>query len=338
MRSLRILALKLNVSSQAEKNPEPRRHHYVPKCWLAGFTENGTEDGRLFVADLKRQNQWPSTPINAGHRRDFYRISVPNMEPTAFETVFGRIESFVAPTLKKLFEHPHSPTQEQLDILLYFAAVQWVRVPAFRPLLLKISESYHRSEISKALQSKESWHAMLQEIDIAIDAPGADYEGMLTFKRDVMDAGKYSLTAENDFFLLRGLDAVEKPIWPSLKARYWSTILSKRGKFIGSDNPVMMDAAKGKQVGFKSAEVILLIVNRFMMLCGTRVPLGPNVQLAPYGSTSHAPAHYNTFTMLTADEQLYSHQSDFEWLDENQQLCADWRKFSKDRIAESILS
>jgi hypothetical protein len=326
------------MTLQAQKNPTPRRHHYVPKCWLAGFTENGSEGGRLFVTDLKRQNQWQTTPINAGHRRDFYRISVPNMEPTAFETVFGSIESSIAPTLKELFQNPHSPTPEQLDKLLYFAAVQWVRVPAFRPLLLKISESFHHAELAKALQSKESWHAMLQEVGVSIDAPGADYDGMLAFKREVMDTGQHSLTAENDFFLLRGLDAVEKPIWPSLKARYWSTVLSKRGKFIGSDNPVMMDGAKGKQVGFKSAEVIMFIVNRFMMLCGTRVPLADNMQLTPYGGTRNGLAYHNTFTMLTADEQLYSHQADFDWIDENQQLCTDWRLFSKDRIAESILS
>ena len=50
--------------------PEPRAHHIVPKCWLAGFTDTGENDGRLWVTDLKRKKQWPSTPINTGHRRD----------------------------------------------------------------------------------------------------------------------------------------------------------------------------------------------------------------------------------------------------------------------------
>jgi DNA replication protein DnaC len=25
------------------KQPEPRRHHYVPRCWLAGFTDTGDQ-------------------------------------------------------------------------------------------------------------------------------------------------------------------------------------------------------------------------------------------------------------------------------------------------------
>lgn len=320
----------------AQKNPEPRRHHYVPKCWLAGFTENDSDDGRLFVTDLKRQRQWSSTPANSGYRRDFYRISVPELEPNTYETVFGRIENLIGPTLKELFKSPRFPTPEELDNLLYFAAVQFVRVPAFRPLLLKISESFHRAEISKALESKETWHGMLKEVGIPIGADGADYDGMVAFKRDVMDTGKLSISAENDYFLLHGLDAVEKPIWPSLKARHWVAALSKSGNFIGSDNPVMMDGAKDQQVGFKSAEVVMLIVNRFMVLCGTRFPLGDDMQLTPYDGTRMALAHHNTFTMMTADAQLYSHRSDFEWMNENRRVCTDWKLFLKDRIIAAI--
>lgn len=43
----------------------------------------------------------------------------------------------------------------------------------------------------------------------------------------------------------------------------------------------------------------------------------------------------NTFTMMTADEQVYSHEPDFYWLDENGNCQTDWRLFSKEKILQS---
>jgi hypothetical protein len=43
-------------------------------------------------------------------------------------------------------------------------------------------------------------------------------------------------------------------------------------------------------------------------------------------------AAHNTFTMLTADEQVYSHVSDFCWLDENGAYQTDWKLFSEERF------
>ncbi|MFL6313318.1 MAG: DUF4238 domain-containing protein [Terriglobales bacterium] len=317
------------MTSPAKKKAEPRAHHFAPQCWLAGFTDTGRKDGHLFVTDLKRRKQWPSTPPNVGHRRDFYRISDSQMEPVAFEKVFSRIEDFIAPTLKALYEKPQYPTLEQLDKLLYFAAVQFIRVPAFRPTLLKISDSIHRSAISKALKSKESWEALLKDAGIPLDSPGTDYERMLAYEREVIDTGQYSLSAENEFFLLRGFDAVEKPILPSLRARHWTAIVNGGGTFIGSDNPVMLDGKKGT-VGFKSATVIIFIVNRYLLLCGT------DHRMKRSGGNRKLLAFHNSFTMLSADEQLYSHTPDFYWLNEQEEVCTDWKLFSKDKLIESI--
>ena len=69
-------------SIAATTEREPRAHHFAPQCWLAGFTDTGEKDGRLWVTDLKRRKQWPSNPRNAAHRRDFYRVSDPSVVGT----------------------------------------------------------------------------------------------------------------------------------------------------------------------------------------------------------------------------------------------------------------
>ncbi|SRR5258708_6215036 len=94
-----------------KKRSEPRAHHFVPQCWLAGFTETGQKTGRFWVTDLKNLKQWPSNPRNAGHKRDFYRIADPQVDPVTFEKAFSKIEGFVAPILKRLYEQPQRPAR-----------------------------------------------------------------------------------------------------------------------------------------------------------------------------------------------------------------------------------
>src|SRR5580698_8692610 len=116
----------------APNHPEPRRHHYVPQCWLAGFTETGQNDGRLWVTDFSRQTQWPTTPPNAGHRRDFYRLGDPAPDPTVVERFFAELEGITAPILRSLDRERRGPNEDELDLLLQFMAFQFVRVPSFR--------------------------------------------------------------------------------------------------------------------------------------------------------------------------------------------------------------
>jgi hypothetical protein len=299
----------------------PRAHHFTPQCWLAGFTDTGEKSGRLWVTDLKRRKQWLSNPANAGHRRDFYRVSNLQPDPVAFERVFSEIESAIAPLLKTLHKERRSPRGHEWESLLTFMAVQYMRVPAFRPTMLRIADSFHRRQLSQALSSADSWATSLKNAGIPADAPGADYKDMLEFER----SGQYTLSAEPEWFLERGFRAVEH-IVPLLMARHWKALISSSGSFIGSDNPVALDGPKGQDVGFKSADVVLFPVSRCVFLCGTNAPQVPLVV------TRKRIARLNTFTMLTAEEQVYSHVPDFCWLDETQAYQTDWKRFSKEKF------
>ena len=149
---------------------------------------------------------------------------------------------------------------------------------------------------------------------------------MLRFERNVIDLGKYFLSAENAWYLLRGFSAAERSIVPTLQARHWGAYISPTGSFIGSDNAVVMDGPPGQQIGFKSAEIVMFPVNRHVLLYGT------NVSVRPPSVTRERIARHNTFIMLNADECVYSHVSDFCWLDENGLYQTDWRLFSKEKF------
>ena len=97
---------------------------------------------------------------------------------------------------------------------------------------------------------------------------------MLRFERNVIDLGKYFLSAENAWYLLRGFSAAERSIVPTLQARHWGAYISPTGNFIGSDNPVSMDGPAGQQIGFKSADIVMFPVNRHVLLYGWNECLG----------------------------------------------------------------
>src|ERR1039457_2841469 len=134
----------------------PRAHHLVPRCWLAGFTDSGENDGQLWVTDLKRQNQWPSSPGKVGRVKDFYRVSDPTLDPVVVEDALSKIETIVAPILKTIDRERRSPCGDELEELLHFMAIQWVRLPAFSVLALDILERINRENMVEALGSEES--------------------------------------------------------------------------------------------------------------------------------------------------------------------------------------
>ena len=119
-------------------------------------------------------------------------------------------------------------------------------------------------------------------------------------------------------------------MYPALKNRYWQTLISPSGSFVGSDNPVMMDGPKGERVGFKSADIIIFTVNRFLALYRTNSPLRRPIV------NRRLIAKHNTFAMITADEQIYSHAPDFCWLDATARVQTEWRSFTKEGVLESV--
>jgi hypothetical protein len=299
-----------------EKTSKPRAHHFAPQCWLAGFTDSGDKTGRLWVTDIERRKQWPSSPPNAGHERDFYRVSTPGLDPFGFETELAEIEGIIAPLLKNLYFEPRAPTPAELADLLVFAGLQYVRVPAFRPTMLNVADDMHTSRILEDLKTPASWQDALRSYGIPLDSPGADYQQMQSFIKEK----RYTLSAPTEWFLMHGFKGAMDTIIPTLQQRGWGTLISSTGSFVASDNPLTMDGL-GK-IGFKTAEVITFPVNRHLLLYSFHRPLRPR------RTSLKLIARHNTLTMLGAS-QIYSHVSDFVWLNHSDRCCDDWTRFSK---------
>ena len=303
------------------QQPEPRRHHFVPACWLAGFTESGDKDGELWVTDFSRGRQWQTNPEKAGVIKDFYRIDEPNPDPVIIEKALSKIEDEIAPVFKALDRERREPFKDELDALLHFMAIQWVRIPAFRPFALGVLKSINREILHRGLKNRESWAAMLGEAGIAADTPGVEYERVCEAER----SGKFELSAGTAWYMQQAFNGVDQ-ILPSLRKRHWSAAFSETGSFIACDGPVIMEGPKEQWIGFGNADFISYAVSRHVTLYGTLGDVGP-----PFANRKHI-AGINTLAMLRADQQVFSHRADFCFLDEMRKHQTDWKLYSYEKF------
>lgn len=304
------------LARMANSGAEARAHHFVPQCWLAGFTDTGdSKDGMLYVTDLRRRKQWRCKTSEAGHRRDFNRVDDPSVpDPLFVEKSLADVENDVAPLLKTLFQSRRSPKDGvELGTLVEFMAIQWIRLPAFRSLMDHLLESRLRKDLKNPL----SWSMALRRAGVRPDGLGVDYSRAVA----ALNNEQIKFTANPGFYLKHGTSQL-KVLDRGLKKRCWYALMSPSGQFIASDNPIMLDGHYGQGIGFRNAELVIYPVNRHLLLCGALKPIDP-----PF-VTRKIIAMHNTFTMFRADEQVYSHRSDFHWLDKNGKFQNDWKLFS----------
>ena len=56
------------------KETVPRKHHYIPRFYLRGFSDRGFGDkrGKVCVVDLRGKKHFTTTAENIAHVRDYY--------------------------------------------------------------------------------------------------------------------------------------------------------------------------------------------------------------------------------------------------------------------------
>jgi hypothetical protein len=272
----------------------------------------------IYVTDLKRKKQWRCKPSEVGHRRDFNRIDDPSVpDPLVIESHFAEIEDKLAPLLRRLTRDMRGPKDSwELGLLVEYLAIQWIRVPTFREV---VRRAYDISFQEEALSSPEAWARALRNAGVSKGEPGTDYAQAL----EGIKSGQIEFSPPVEFYFKQGA-ALLPDAGPELMQRRWGWLISETGQFIGSDNPVSLDGPPNQPNGIVNAPWVSYPTTRHLLLYGTRQP----IKLPPL--TTKRIAMHNTFLMLTADEQVYSHRPDFHWLDSKDQCQNDWTLFSKD--------
>lgn len=229
-------------STSNERSSTERRHHYVPRFLLSGFTEERTNKGRLWVFDTNSLRSWPSNPIDAGHIRDFYRIDVADADPLAVERTFSKIEDYAAPVVRALLARAEgglndgttgfSVGKDELNATMNLVALQILRVPAQRDKLDRFNTDIVRLVIEATISS-----------DKTFDAAKKTYQAFDTFSvqdvRDRIDDPNFSVSLVPTSHIKVQL-ANLPDVAAMLAQRQWGVITRSDPEynFVCSDNPV----------------------------------------------------------------------------------------------------
>jgi hypothetical protein len=116
------------------------KHHYVPVFYQKHFA---APDGLLWVYDRKLKTLKQLHPLSICFQHDLYALKMPGgILNQIVETEFLRkVDGTTSSALKKLPSVLSTPGPDPLGDIMYFAALQYLRVPANKQMISMIYET-----------------------------------------------------------------------------------------------------------------------------------------------------------------------------------------------------
>ncbi len=217
---------------------QPRRHHYLPQSYLAGFTDSGTREGRLYVLSYEDGRRWEGTPDKIGHQRDFYRLDgVEGEDAFALERAFNDIEDPAAAAIRHIAETGRLPEDdEQFSYLINFIALMSARVPQTRANVARPLKRMWEMLLQIELSSRERFEAIVEHARRAGEQiPSVDYEDV----KRAFEQEKVILEVSQAQHLDTLLNIADTLV-PLLGMRHWVLMRATGAEFFVSDHPVSL--------------------------------------------------------------------------------------------------
>lgn len=248
-----------------------RRHHFVPACYLAGFTFGGDRDSSFHAIDLETGKARATTPNNEGWQRGLYNVDVPGEDLELVENAFAEIEGHIAPLLRDLSLAQCLPeTEEEMGSLLYFMALQLARTPRMRAGFSSMNDTVMRQVLRPSASSEKAFEASLAAFS---DGTRKEVEGLT--REEVLEAAETGRFDFDQTTHVRTMLEVAEGMFPYFAARHWSLLVSPRlhPDFVTSDSPVTAFSLSGIApwpgpvgVGLKHVAIIFPVSPRLAML------------------------------------------------------------------------
>jgi len=296
----------------------PRRHHFLPQFYLAGFTSSGDRDGTLWILNREDGKRWQGKPESVAHQRDFYRVDdVPGVPPDAFEKGFAVFEGQAAEVLKKILAEKDLPASgtDDFDILINLIALMAARVPATRTALTKPLEEVAKMATEMMVATPDHFHAAVEKARAAgVRLPEKiDYDAMREFVR----GEHYSIEVSQAWHVKQIFEMVDT-LLPLLAARKWSLFVADDGSgdFITSDRPVALAWTSAPQqpgifgpgFGLTETDVTFPLSKKLAVLGRFEGDAGR------FGADRPRVATINSRTGMYCERFLCSSREDFPWL------------------------
>lgn len=254
---------------------QSRNHHWVPQCYLKGFTRGRSKKSQLHVTDFEAGRVFSTVPRNVAAGRDFNRVDVDGISPDHVEAGIAVFEGKVDKALERICRGRTFTDAEDRNLVLNLIALLAVRNPGMRESVRYGHEQVMKRVMDLTLATKERYEASFAKAARA-GALRADeilpYEQM----REFIDRGDYSISVSTTHHVGQELKLVDT-VLPLLGQRQWLLVraLPGSGGFITSDHPVILQWADQPMTGLRGpgfahkGTELLFTISHDLALVGT---------------------------------------------------------------------
>ncbi len=294
-----------------------RQHHYVPRCYLKGFTVPRRKKRQVVVFDRVDGRSFTTAVDNVAAERDFNRIEVEGHEPDALETLIAEFEGELAPALERIIASNSIANERDRAHLLNFVALVAMRNPRWREVVRTAHERFAKMMAREMVSTPEHWAAVVKGArEHGVDPGEVDYE--TAHKLVEEDAYTVSVATEHRIAMEFG-SSME--ILPYLIDRKWVLLKAapSTGGFVTSDHPVCLtwsDPWHGRSAyspgfGLKGTRVIFPISTDLAMI-------GEFEQAENVRETDEVGvAEINTTIAHRAKRQVYARDMHFQYANDD---------------------
>ena len=110
------------------------KHHYIPKCYLKGFTEGGDDSSSFWCVPINGDDPFQTSPNDSCAKRDYYTVQ--HSDSLIIENWYANdVEPKIGKAIKYIQNNSSLPPKEEMRNLLLLLATVYLRVPSFRESL-----------------------------------------------------------------------------------------------------------------------------------------------------------------------------------------------------------
>lgn len=144
---------------------DPKRHHYVPAFYLAGFTRLRKRDAQFAIYDREKNEFRTQTPDSSAHQRFYYATEGEHGErDLSIEKFLGELEGASKPLIDKLESQQAISADERATLALFFALMH-TRVPQFERSLNEIADLTQKTLNRLRYPTVEEVRTAMREIE-----------------------------------------------------------------------------------------------------------------------------------------------------------------------------
>lgn len=309
---------------------EPRKHHFLSKCYLKGFTSDGTEEGTVFAINLRTGKSFETNINDAGAKRDFNAVEG---QPAGYiERQIAEIEGVIAPAIARIIQSKSIAQPDDWNAFLNLAAMFAVRNPRFRKTMNKFMADIFNGVMQLALATPERWASQVKQMQEAgWDKPEVPYEEMKRVLEEDVGHWKVSRGFHIEMEFAGSIEKVLK----TLVHRNWTLMVAEGevGNFITSDHPVCLSHTDGNTSSFQrpvghamTETTVLLPISKDLVAVGTFEGKVETVK-----ATRVQVARLNSLIAQHSEDHIYASDDQFPiWLGSNYKaIGADIADFIK---------